>query len=170
MRSLSRSRFFRWVWLTCCLMACSFPVMAADLPEPAAVAREIRCPVCGMYPARYPKWMAQVVFADREFRAFDSPADLFRFLQNLSRYERKHGAGDIGAIYLTDYIQGGWIESKRAFLVLGSNARGPMNNADLPAFGSQVAAEQFARDNGGRVLAFDAVTPEVLARLADHTH
>lgn len=137
---------------------------------PVTVTKEMRCPVCGMYPSRYPKWMAQLIFTDRESRAFDSPADLFRFLQNRARYERKHGAADIGAIYLTDYTQGGWIEAQRAFVVAGSNARGPMNNADLPAFGSQAAADAFAKANGGKVLAFDAVTPEVLATLESARH
>jgi nitrous oxide reductase accessory protein NosL len=111
-----------------------------------------------------------VVFADRESSVFDSPADLFRFLQNMARYDRKHGVADIGAVYLTDYAQGGWVEAKRAFVVAGSNVRGPMNNADLPAFGSQAAADAFAKANGGKVLAFAAVTAEVMATLASAGH
>ncbi len=168
----------RFVLIALPLIALMFalPSHAAegDALPPVALTKEMRCPVCGMYPARYPKWMAQVVFTDRESKAFDSPADLFRFLNNMARYERKHGAADIGAIYLTDYAKGGWLEAKRSWLVLGSSARGPMNNADLPAFDSQAAAEQFAKSNGGKALAFDAVTSGVISSLgghdASHTH
>lgn len=134
----------------------------AQVPEVAvaqAVARETRCPVCGMYPARYPKWMAQVAFSDRTTLAFDSPLDLFRFLGNMAKYDRRHSRADVAAIFLSDHARGGWIEARRAFLVVGSTARGPMNNADLPAFGSREAAEAFVKSSGGKVLAFDQVTP-----------
>lgn len=169
-------RSFALIALSILAMMFVLPTHAADgdvLP-PVAVTKEMRCPVCGMYPARYPKWMAQVVFTDRESKAFDSPADLFRFLHNMARYERKHVAADIAVIYLTDYAKGGWLEAKRTWLVLGSSARGPMNNADLPAFDSQAAAEQFAKSNGGKALSFDAVTSEVISSMggheASHTH
>ena len=109
------------------------------------------------------------VFKDRVVQSFDSPADLFRFLQNMAKYDARHTVADVGVVYFTDYAKGGWIEAKRAFIVVGSNARGPMNNADLPAFGSRDAAEQFAKTNGGKVLAFDAVTPDVVGGL-DHDH
>ena len=155
--------------LLAALLPGATPAFAAEEVAAQAVAKETRCPVCGMYPARYPKWMAQVAFKDRAVQAFDSPADLFRFLHNMAKYDTKHGNADIGAIYLTDHAKGGWIEAKRAFLVAGSSARGPMNNADLPAFDGKVAAEQFAKANGGKVLAFDQVTPEVVGGL-DHEH
>lgn len=153
------------------------PVFAAEEPAAQTVAKDARCPVCGMYPARYPKWMAQVLFKDRAMLAFDSPADLFRYLQNTAKYDRNHPAADAVAIFLTDFVKGGWIEAKRSFLVVGSNAKGPMNNADLPAFDSREAAEQFSKANGGKVLAFDKVTPEVVSGLdqdpashGDHGH
>lgn len=147
-----------------------FPVLAEETPVAQTVARETRCPVCGMYPARYPKWMAQLAFSDRTTQAFDSPLELFRFLNDVAKYDRRHKRSDVAAVFLTDYARGGWIEGKRAFLVAGSTARGPMNNADLPAFGSKDAAEQFAKANGGKALAFEQITPEILQSLVSPAH
>ena len=155
------------------LLTSFLPAFAADKLPAQTVAQEVRCPVCGMYPARYPKWMTQVVFKDRSMQAFDSPVDMFRFLENVSKYDGKHVAADVGAIYLTDYAKGGWVESRRAFLVTGSSAKGPMDNADLPAFGSKEAADQFATSNGGKVLTFDKVKAETLnepGSSPDHDH
>lgn len=148
-------------------------------PLPAqTITAEVRCPVCGMYPARYPKWAAQVVLADRSLRAFDSPADLFRYLHSRARYEKQAGAAQISAIYLTDYAKGGWVAAPQAWLVVGSKVLGPMRHADLPAFGSRDGAEQFMREQGGRLFSFEGVTPELVrsfdaaaaAHAAGHDH
>ncbi len=162
------------VSLAAALFLPGLPVLAQEAASPQSVARETRCPVCGMYPARYPKWMAQIAFTDRTTQAFDSPAELFRFLEDMAKYDKKHTRSDVAAIFLSDYARGGWIEGKRAFFVAGSSARGPMNNPDLPAFGSLDAAEQFARSNGGKVLGFGQVAPEALKEPEnsghDHAH
>lgn len=141
------------------------PAAAAEEMAAQPVGKEMRCPVCGMYPARYPKWMAQVIFKDGVLRAADSPLDLFRFLHDMAKYDRKHGKDEIAAIYLTDFAKGGWVDAKRAYFVAGSSARGPMNNADLPAFNGREAAEKFAAANGGRVLGFEQITAELIANL-----
>lgn len=134
--------------------------------EPPPIAPEARCPVCGMYPARYPKWAAQVVFSDGAQTAFDSPAELFRFLQNLSRYDTRHSAKDIAQTYVSDYAKGGWLAAGAAHFVLGSRARGPMHGPDLPAFASAEEATAFAAKNGGKLIPFAEVTPAVIAGLA----
>ena len=108
---------------------------------------------------------------DKEMTASDSPADLFRFLHNLSGYDKKHTSADIERIYVTDYESGEWVEAKLAFFVDGSSAKGPMNVADFPAFADRKRAESFSGKKGGKVLAFDQVTPEVVAALQqDHSH
>ncbi|MBV2236044.1 MAG: nitrous oxide reductase accessory protein NosL [Sterolibacterium sp.] len=146
--------------------------VATATVSPKEIGKNMRCPVCGMFPARYPKWQAQVIFKDGDLRAIDSPVDLFRFLHNLPRYERKHaeqGRAAIAAIYLTDHVKGGWVDARQAWFVAGSSARGPMNNADLPAFNGRPAAERFAASNGGRVLAFEEITAELVANLEHET-
>lgn len=132
------------------------------LPPATTVSARTRCPVCGMYPARYPKWMVQLIYRDQTQKVFDSPADLLRFLQHMDKYDRTHTATDIAAIYLSDYQKGGWINAKTSYLVMGSKARGPMNQPDLPAFPSRERAEQFAQSSGGHVHAYSELNAEIL--------
>lgn len=141
--------------------------LAALAAEPPPIAAEARCPVCGMAPARYPKWAAQIIFEDGKQAAFDSPADLFRFTQNLARYDAKHAARDIARLYVSDYAKGGWLEARQAYFVAGSRARGPMRGPDLPAFASEEDAKFFASRRGGGVLAYAEITPAVIAALGD---
>ena len=127
--------------------------------------------MCGMYPARYPKWMVQVVFKDRSLSAFDSPLDFFRFRKNMARHDSRHGDKDVGAVYFSDYAKGGWIESKKAFFASGSDAKGPMINADFPAFGSKELAEEFVRAHGGKVLTFyQAILDAAREMAGEHNH
>jgi copper chaperone NosL len=143
---------------------------AADL-APQYVQRSTRCPVCGMYPYRTPQWTAQIVFNDQSASSFDSPVDLFRFLGNMVLFDKQHKPADIGAIYVADYNTKGWTDAKKAFFVLGSSARGPMNDPNLPAFATRDAADAFVKAQGGKVLAFGEVTREVIKGLSGaHQH
>ena len=139
-------------------------VMAADGLIPA-ITKEMRCAVCGMHPAAYPKWMAQAVFKDRTSAVFDSPAELFRYLQDFPRYGKGRTEADIGTLYVSDYAKGGWLDARKAFFVSGSKATGPMGSADLPPFATKEAAAAFARANGGKVMYFGEVTTAVVRGL-----
>lgn len=129
----------------------------ADTPAPGA--KEQHCPVCGMIPANYPKWRTQITFRDGAVAAFDSPADMFRFLGNMAKYDSKHTSADIAEIQATDFIRKSRIDARRASYVSGSSARGPMG-PDLPAFENKADAEFFARTAGGRILNFDQAAKE----------
>jgi nitrous oxide reductase accessory protein NosL len=132
--------------------------VAGDLPP--AAHKELRCPVCGMIPANYPKWRTQVTFRDGAVSAFDSPAEMFRFLGNMAKYDNKHTSADIAEIQATGFIKKSRIDARRAFYVSGSSARGPMG-PDLPAFGNKADAEFFARNTGGKVLDFSQASKEI---------
>lgn len=151
-----------------CVVAPATPYdPAAGLPmlAPRPVPAEARCPVCGMYPARSPRWAGQILFRDGAAQFFDSPIDLFAFLQKIGRYNRSYALDDVAARFVSDFETGGWIALESAFFVHGSAAPGPMRGGDLPAFGSREAAGRFASKQGGRVLAFSQVTPELVASL-----
>ncbi|MCP4146368.1 MAG: hypothetical protein GY757_01335, partial [bacterium] len=47
-------------------------------PEKIEVHKE--CPLCGMYPARYPQFNCQIVFTDGSYEAFDSAIGLVVYL------------------------------------------------------------------------------------------
>lgn len=146
--------------------------LASDAPRP--IPAEARCPVCGMYPARYPRWAAQTIFKDGATHYFDSPANLFDFLRRVDHYDRRYTLNDVVVSYVRDHASGQWVDARNAFFVHGSTAAGPMRNADLPAFASRSAAENFARRYGGETLTPAQVTPEVLqalrSRSIDHRH
>ena len=91
--------------------------------------------------------------------AFDSPAEMFRFLGNMAKYDSKHSATDIVQMDATDYVRRGRIDARRASYVSGSSARGPMG-PDLPAFENKADAEFFVRTAGGRTLNFDQAAKE----------
>ena len=80
---------------------------ASGLPPTAAraVPPDVRCPVCGMFPARSPQWAAQIIFSNGDAQYFDSPLSLFMYLQDVARYSPGRSAGSIVAHYVTDATQ-----------------------------------------------------------------
>lgn len=146
------------------------PASGLDLLDPRPIPAEARCPVCGMYPARNPRWAAQVIFKDGAAHFFDSPADLLAFLQNVERRDRNYGGGDVAMTFVTDFESGQWTEAGHAFFVHGSTLVGPMRDADLPAFASRKAADALAAERGGKVLRFAEFTPEIIQSLSRNLH
>lgn len=146
------------------------PDSGLDMLDPRPVPDDARCPVCGMYPARFPRWAAQTIFKDGAAHFFDSPVDLFAFQQRLDRKDRRYTPDDVAIRIVSDFDTGRKIEAQRAFYVHGSSAVGPMRDADLPAFASREAADALARSRGGKVLAFADITPELIQSLNRSVH
>ena len=138
--------------------------LAPDLPRP--VPADARCPVCGMYPARSPRWAAQALYRDGHVHFFDSPIDLFQFMADVPRYSPGRSASDILSTWVTDAPSSRWVAAEQAWYVHGSDALGPMRMGDLPAFASRDEAAGFARQRGGQVLAHDAITPAIVKSLS----
>jgi hypothetical protein len=94
-------------------------------------------------------------------RAFDSPADLLRYLENRARFEKATSVAGplpkVAAIYVTDFSQGGWVEIRQAWVVRDSRLRGPMNGPDYPAFATEAAAQRLVAEQGGQVQRFSAL-------------
>jgi len=159
-----------------CVVAPPTPYDAASgLPLEAArpVPADVRCPVCGMYPARSPDWAAQVIFANGDAQFFDSPLSLFMYLNDVARYSPGRSADEIVARYVTDVSSKTWTDAGSAFYVHGSSAKGPMRAGNLPAFASKKAALQFAAQRGGAVLAYADVDAALVTQLGGqgtHTH
>lgn len=147
------------------------PASGLALHAARPVPKEARCPICGMYPARYPRWAAQLVFEDGAAHFFDSPADLLHFMRDPGRYDPERASDAVAAAYLTDFASGDWIEARNALLVIDSTIRGPMRGADLPAFASAAAAAAFIAERGGKLLRFEEVGEDTIAALQrTHAH
>ncbi|MBZ0069654.1 MAG: nitrous oxide reductase accessory protein NosL [Thiobacillus sp.] len=156
-----------------CIVAPATPYDAAsglDMLAPKSIPADARCPVCGMYPARFPRWAAQTVFKDGASHYFDSPVDLIAFLQQIERFNKRYTRKDIAVSHVTDFETGQWIEVDQAFFVQGSTALGPMRTADLPAFSTRQSADAFARKRNGKVLTFTQVTPELIQSMNRNVH
>ncbi|TXH76680.1 nitrous oxide reductase accessory protein NosL [Thiobacillus sp.] len=154
---------------TLCIVAPATPYdPASGLPmyAPRPVPADARCPVCGMYPARHPRWAAQIIFKDGAAHYFDSPVNLFDFLHKVDRYDRRYTLDNVAASYVRDLESGQWIEAGQAHFVHGSVVTGPMRTADLPAFASRTAADAFVRQHRGTVLTAADMTPRLLASLS----
>lgn len=123
-----------------------------------------------MYPARFPTWATQIIFKDGSAHFFDSPVDLFMFLDEPGRFDQSHSADDVEALYVADHLRATWLDAKTAFFVIGSDIRGPMRGPDIPAFASDTEATAFVSKQGGRMLRFDAIDSSTVATLRDANH
>jgi len=124
-----------------------------------------KCPVCGMFVAKYPDWLAQISFKDGTTFFFDGPKDMLKFYFNLNRYSPKQKVDDIGSAYVTDYYSLLPIDGFSALYVIGSDVYGPMGRELIP-FGKSQEATEFKRDHKGReVLKFRDITPAVVKGL-----
>jgi nitrous oxide reductase accessory protein NosL len=144
--------------------ALSLAAQAQPLTVPNPGERDT-CPVCGMFVARYPDWIATVVYEDGHAHHFDGAKDLFKYLLDMPRWAPGHRAEDIAAIGVTEYYGVTRIDARSAWYVIGSDTLGPMGHELIPhATGAE--AEEFLRDHGGRrILRFGDVDLGLLERL-----
>jgi len=126
-----------------------------------------KCPVCGMFVAKYPDWIAEILFKDGSHVFFDGAKDMFKYYLNLKRYNPSKTMGDIDSIYVTDYYDLALIDGNKAFYVIGSDVYGPMGRELIP-FREEAGARDFLKDHKGKsILKFKEVTPEVVKTLDD---
>jgi nitrous oxide reductase accessory protein NosL len=150
------------ILLVSLLIAC--PALAGQITPPEPPARA-RCPVCGMFVAKYPDWISSLTFKDGTTLYFDGPKDLFSYYLNPGKYGSAMKQSDITFIYVKDYYSLQSIDGLRAFYVSGSDVSGPMGKELVP-FEKQTEAEGFLKDHQGKkVLHFWEITPAFLISL-----
>ncbi|RLJ18652.1 nitrous oxide reductase accessory protein NosL [bacterium endosymbiont of Escarpia laminata] len=133
-----------------------------DLPKPGPTDT---CPVCGMFVAKYPEWVATVRYKDGHAHHFDGAKDLFKYLLDLPKWAPGHQAESIDAIGATEYYGLILIDARQAFYVTGSDVLGPMGHELIP-LETKEDAEEFLRDHkGSGIIRFNQVTGEILMKL-----
>jgi len=132
-------------------------ITSIDVPKGA------KCPVCGMFVSKYPKWASEIVAADKHYY-FDGVKDMMKFYFNPSEYNVNKK--DITHVHVSDYYTLQKLPAKNASYVYGSNVYGPMGN-ELIAFKTLENAKNFVKDHGGTVVTFDTITPKIVRSL-DH--
>ncbi|QEM68275.1 nitrous oxide reductase accessory protein NosL [Geobacter sp. FeAm09] len=133
-------------------------------PAPAPSERE-KCPVCGMFVAKYPDWAAAIQFNDGTRAAFDGPKDLFTYFLNLKRFNPGKSRDAVTAIRVKDYYSLATIDGHTAYYVVGSDVYGPMGKELVP-FAKLSDARGFMVDHRGtRVVRLSEITPAFLKSL-----
>ena len=126
------------------------------------VPSKAKCPVCGMFVAKYPKWAARIE-ANAKNYYFDGVKDMMKFyIFDIDfPFERQK----ITHMEVTDFYTIEAIDAKQALYVVGSDMYGPMGNELIP-FLTQDAAENFMEDHSGKkIILFHDITPELVMGL-----
>jgi len=137
---------------------------AAEITMPKPAARD-KCPVCGMFVAKYPDWLAAVRLRDGSHIYFDGAKDLFKYLHDPKKYGPARKPEEFQVIAVMDYYELTWIDARKAWYVLGSDVYGPMGKELIP-LAKEADAREFMKDHKGtRIIRFSEVTPEVIKTL-----
>ena len=143
----------------------TFSLALASEVTPVKPSREDKCPVCGMFVAKYPDFLAQIIFKDHSYALFDGVKDLFKYYFNLKKYNASKDLSDIAFIAVTDYYTMTPTDGRKAYYVVESNVFGPMGKELIP-FEKEEDAKEFMVDHAGKTLIrFDAVTPDLIKGL-----
>ncbi len=135
---------------------------AVTVPDPTL---DDACPVCGMLPARYPNWIATVLYDDGFAHHFDGAKDMFKYLLDRAKYAPDRVDQPIDTIAVTEYYDLRRINAREALYVTGSDVLGPMGHELIP-LATQADATDYTRDHQGRhTLGFQAVTLPLLVGL-----
>ncbi len=151
------------VVLALCLGSGTTPAADREAIRPADDAR---CPVCGMFTAKYSDFAARVTFSDGASFTFDGPKDMFTMLLDVAKYAPGRSRSDVEEVLVTEYYDLVAIDAETALFVVGSDVRGPMG-AELVPFATREDADAFRTDHRGTaVLTFDEVDSDTLRGLA----
>jgi copper chaperone NosL len=141
-----------------------FSAVAAEKVPPVP-SPKAKCPVCGMFVAKYPYWTSSITFKDSSTLYFDGPKDLFKYYLNPGRYGLRGKQADVSAIHVKDYYSLAFIDGRQAYFVIGSDVSGPMGRELVP-FAGKEDAEGFLKDHGGiKIVRFSEITAALLKTL-----
>ncbi len=157
------------------------PSMGPDRFAPRLPPPDARCPVCGMYPARQPRWACQLIYRDGAAHFFDAALDLLLYLQHPARHAPGYGQRDIARLYLpvAGRHEQRWLAAESSVLLVGTHwpgiASAPMRRGALPAFDDRAEALQIQQRYGGELLSWAQLQatspqqwPEALRGLGPH--
>jgi copper chaperone NosL len=151
--------------LTIVAVLLSLSLAIAAEVGPVKPSKGDKCPVCGMFVAKYPDFLAQIVYKDGSHAFFDGVKDLFKYYFNIKKYNAAKDVADIAAVYVTDYYSMSPIGGRNALYVTGSDVLGPMGHELIP-FAKEADAREFMKDHAGKNLVrFEEVTPGLIAGL-----
>jgi len=133
--------------------------------KPVKPSPKDKCPVCGMFVAKYPDFLAEIIFKDGSTLFFDGTKDMFKCYLDLKKCHPSKKQSDIDSLYVNDYYGLTPVDGFKAFYVIGSDILGPMGRELIP-FEKETDAKEFMKDHRGQsILKFGDVTVNVLKGL-----
>ncbi len=133
--------------------------------KPIKPSPKDKCPVCGMFVAKYPDFLAEILFKDGSSAFFDGTKDMFKYTFNLKKYHPSRNSSDIDCIYVTNYYDLTLTDGLSAYYVSGSDIYGPMGRELIP-FDKEADAKEFMKDHQGKsILRFKEITYETVKSL-----
>lgn len=118
-----------------------------------------------MFVAKYPDWVAEIIFPGGDVVFFDGAKDLFKYYFKMGKYDSQRSLEEIAAIFVTEYYDLKLIDAHKAFYVVGSNVYGPMGHELIP-FASSADAKEFMKDHQGKkIVRFKEISPKLIAPL-----
>ncbi len=135
-------------------------------PYKIKILKTQKCPVCGMFVAKYPRWIAQISYIKGKEYSFDGVKDMMKFYFNPKKWGDYTISKDkISKIIVTDYYSQKPINGLKAFYVIGSDVYGPMGNELIP-FQYKDDAKIFKKDHLGlKIVTFDEIKKEEVYKL-----
>ena len=138
------------------------PLLTADKSKMIEVPKDAKCPVCGMFVSKFPKWVAQINTKDGHSHYFDGVKDMMKFYFEPIKYNHNHSKDENTQINVTDYYSLESIDAQKAFYIIGSNIYGPMGEELIP-FKDENQAKKFMQDHfGKKLLKFEEIQKEIL--------
>lgn len=132
------------------------------IPEPT---QRDACPVCGMFVAQYPNWIATVLYQDRVSHHFDGPKDCFTYLLDMEKWAQGRDKEKIQSIIVKEYYGLNQIDARKAYYVIGSDVLGPMGHELIP-LATLEDAQAFMRDHHGKkIYRFSDINKNILSIL-----
>jgi len=134
------------------------------------VGKEEKCPVCGMYVYKYPKWATQLYFihGDHEHHfSFDGAKDMMKFYLNPKKWGNYelYSKDKISKILVLDYYSQKTIDATKAYFVTSSDITGPMGHELIP-FEHKSDAITFKKDHFGKeILRFEEINSSKIENL-----
>ncbi len=126
------------------------------------VPKGAKCPVCGMFVSKYPKWAASIK-RNGKIEYFDGVKDMMKYY--IFDGDFPYDRNKIEEIMVSDYYTLEAINAKEAFYVNDSDIFGPMGRELIP-FKSLKSAKAFVVDHNGKgVVKFEEITDKMVMRL-----
>ena len=118
------------------------------------IPKDAKCQICGMFVAKYPKWVATIKDKNGKIYYFDGVKDMMK-------YYFKSKKPDV-RILVNNYYTTKPIDATKAWYVVGGDVYGPMGN-ELIAFKTKEDAEIFLNEHHGeKIVKFADITQTLI--------